>query len=273
MSRVTWHSPVPGDDPSQSVDRTDVSVVIPCFNEVSRIGATVRTVTDYLNALGWSWEMLVVDDGSGDLTATEARAAAEGDQRVRVVRFDSNHGKGWACREGFRQSRGEAVLLCDADLSTPIDELAGFMEGIVQGDDVVIASRVADGAQIVVRQPATRRIAGRAFRVLVHVLRLTSCRDTQCGFKLLRRASVAAAIESTRTTGYAFDVELLMQCEARRLAIREQPVAWRDSAGSKFRLAADGPRAVADVLRLRLPSRPFAEDDRLRQGGQLPRQQ
>jgi dolichyl-phosphate beta-glucosyltransferase len=227
------------------------SVVFPCFNEELRILPTLDRAVDFLNGRS-DWEIVVVDDGSRDRTSEVVRSSFSNVPSVRVVRFETNHGKGFAVREGVFASRGELALFSDADLSTPIEELAKLEAKAAEGFDVVVASRVAAGARILTAQPARRRLSGLVFRSLVRALGLSSLHDTQCGFKLLRRATVEPILRSIETEGFAFDVELLARAERAGLRVVEVPVDWRDSTGSKVRLFPDALRMATDLVRMRL---------------------
>ena len=228
-----------------------ISIVIPCYNEEQRIGATLDRSIAFLESSGEPWEIVVVDDGSLDATTEVARRRSGAHPCVRLLRSERNHGKGWAVREGFRHASGELVLFSDADLSTPIEELSRFVAKAREGFDLVIASRVVEGARIVTPQTLARRLSGGVFRALVHGLGLSSFRDTQCGFKLMRRATVGPILESVETEGFAFDVELLFRAERAGLRITELPVPWSDAVGSKVRLFPDALRMALDLLRLR----------------------
>jgi dolichyl-phosphate beta-glucosyltransferase len=229
-----------------------ISIVIPCFNEERRIGASLETMLVFLKGSALEWEIVAVDDGSRDATSEAVRRIAGDDSRVRLVRHESNRGKGEAVRSGFRVSRGEWVLFSDADLATPIDELGAFLEAGNAGYDLVIASRVARGARILTPQPWRRRLSGAVFRGLVRALGLSSFRDTQCGFKLMRRDRLGPVLDAVAVEGFAFDVELLARAERAGLRIVELPVRWRDVAGSKLRLYPDALRMARDLLLMRL---------------------
>ncbi|MGH7857335.1 MAG: glycosyltransferase, partial [Candidatus Binatia bacterium] len=190
------------------------SIVIPCFNEQSRIATTLERVLAFLRGRREPWEIVVVDDGSADETTAVVRGRFSAESRVRSLRFEENHGKGWAVREGFGAASGDLVLFTDADLSTPIEALAAFERRAADGFDLVIASRVIEGARILTPQPLRRRASGWVFRALVRGLGLSSFQDTQCGFKLMRRESMRSILESMSTTGFAFDVELIFRAEA-----------------------------------------------------------
>lgn len=228
-----------------------VSIVIPCFDEAARIGPTLDRVVEHLEDGSATWEVVVVDDGSRDDTAGVVTRRSAHEPRVRLLRFAPNHGKGFAVRAGVAAAHGDLVLVADADLATPIEELGGFLAAAAAGADLVVASRVATGARILTPQPWRRRLAGAVFRALVRALGLTAVRDTQCGFKLLRRATVGPLVAQLDCAGFAFDVELLMRAQRARLTIVERAVAWRDVPGSKLRLWPDAFRLARDVLGLR----------------------
>ena len=228
------------------------SVVFPCFNEEARILPTLDHTVRFLEGRGGCWEILVVDDGSGDRTREVVLSRFADMAAVRVLRYETNHGKGFAVREGVLATRGELALFSDADLSTPIEELAKLEAKAAEGFDVVVASRVVAGARILTPQPTRRRLSGLAFRSLVRSLGLSSLHDTQCGFKLLRRATVEPILRAIETKGFAFDVELLARAERAGLRVAEVPVDWRDSRGSKVRLFPDALRMASDLVRMRL---------------------
>ena len=229
---------------------SSVAVVIPAYNEEARIDATVRTVIHYLNDQSWTWELIIIDDGSRDNTSQKARTAASGEERVKLVRHEVNHGKGWALREGFHLADSDHVLFCDADLSTPIDELAGFLATAEDGYDLVVADRLSDQARILIPQGFLRRLAGKAFRAAVASLKLET-RDTQCGYKLLRRTSLEPIIEATQTDRFAFDVELLLRAQSAGLRLADRPVSWSNSTGTQFSLLRDGFASIVDLMRIR----------------------
>ena len=236
--------------PHESI-RVSTSVVIPCFNEERRILPTLERIVEFLSGRDRPWEVVVVDDGSVDRTSACVRERFADQPAVRVLRFESNHGKGFAVREGVLASRGEFALFSDADLSTPIEELAKLERHAASGFDVVVGSRVVSGSRILTPQPARRRLSGLVFRSLVRALGLTTVRDTQCGFKLLRRKTVEPILRRIETEGFAFDVELLARAERAGLRVAELPVEWSDSRGSRLRLVPDAGRMAMDLLRVR----------------------
>jgi dolichyl-phosphate beta-glucosyltransferase len=225
-----------------------LSVVIPAYNEALRLPATLVRVRGHLALRGVSHEIVVVDDGSSDATAQAAEAAGVG---VRVLRHQPNRGKGFAVRRGMLAATGAKRLMTDADLSTPIEELAKLEAALDQGFDVAIGSRAVAGAKIEVHQPAYREAMGRIFNRLVQALLLPGLHDTQCGFKLFTAAAAQAAFAACRLDGFSFDVEALYVARRRGLRVAELPVVWRNDAATRVGLGG-GSAAFVDLLRIRV---------------------
>jgi dolichyl-phosphate beta-glucosyltransferase len=228
--------------------RALLSIVIPAFDEAARLGATLDRVLAWADRDGRPCEVVVVDDGSRDATSEVARA--RDDARIRVVRLPENRGKGAALRAGVLASRGDRVLLTDADLSTPIEEIAR-LEGALADADVAIGSRAVAGARIVEHQPFWREWSGRLFNRLLRLSAVGELRDTQCGFKLLRGEAARALFPRLTIERFAYDVELLWLARRRGYRVREVGVEWRNDASSRVRLWRDGPRMLLDVARFR----------------------
>ena len=227
----------------------DLSVVIPAFNEALRLGNSLAAIASYLRRGGGSFEILVVDDGSGDATAQVASGfAADG---VRVLVLPENLGKGAALRAGVLASAGELVLLCDADLSTPIEDLERLTARLAEAD-IAFGSRSIAGARIVRHQPFYREAMGKAFNLLIRLLGFRGLHDTQCGFKLLRGPAARELFAEMTIDRFAYDVELLALARLRGLRVVEVGVTWADSTGSRVRPVHDALGMLRDVVVLRL---------------------
>lgn len=233
------------------MSRPRLSVVIPAYNEALRLPSTLGRVRKHLAERGGAHEIVVVDDGSTDATAEVARAAGD---VVRVLRHQPNRGKGYAARRGMLAATGERRLMTDADLSTPIEELAGLEAALDRGYDVAIGSRAVAGARIEVRQPAYREAMGRLFNLLVQALLLPGLSDTQCGFKLFTARAARAAFSVASLDGFSFDVEALYLARRLGLRIAEVPVIWRNDAATRVGLGG-GAAAFADLVRIHLRAR------------------
>jgi dolichyl-phosphate beta-glucosyltransferase len=229
------------------------SVVIPAFNEASRIGETLRLTLDYLRKVSPESELIVVNDGSTDATSPIVREVLETAKiETRLLENFPNRGKGAAVRSGLLAAQKPIALFFDADLSTPLEETPKVIEPIADGEiDIAFGSRALDRRLIGHRQPWRREQAGRVFNLLVRLATGLPFWDTQCGFKAFRIDVCRPIFEAVRIDGFAFDVELLYLAHRAGLRIREIPVRWNHSAGSKVRFFQDSLRMLSEVIVLR----------------------
>jgi dolichyl-phosphate beta-glucosyltransferase len=232
----------------------ELSVVVPAFDEASRIAVTVVKTLDYLNRWHPKSELIVVDDGSKDDTRMVLDALASRDHRLMVIAHPHNRGKGAAVRTGVAASVGAYVLFMDADLATPIEELPKLLAYCENGEDVVIGSR-ASALDIRKSQPLAREMMGRTFNRIIRSLLDIPWGDTQCGFKLFRGDLARSLFAEARIEGFAFDVEILLAAQARGSRIREVPVVWAHGPNSKVSMMRDSTRMLADVIKLRRRNR------------------
>src|SRR5438876_4090465 len=230
------------------------SVVIPCFNEAARIGGTLRSTLDYLTANAPQSELIVVNDGSTDATASIAREVLAGTKiATRLLENFPNRGKGAAVRSGLLVAQKPIGLFSDADLSTPLEETPKLIEPIADHQiDIAFGSRAIDRSLIGQHQPWRREQAGRIFNLLVRVATGLPFWDTQCGFKAFRLDVCRPILEAARINGFAFDVELLLLAHRAGLRIREIPVRWNHAEGSKVRFFHDSLRMLREVIALRM---------------------
>jgi glycosyltransferase involved in cell wall biosynthesis len=220
-----------------------LSVVIPAYDEETRLPGTIKALREYL--AGREYEIVVVDDGSSDRTAEVA-----GRHGCRVVRHPANLGKGAAVKSGVFASRGDLVLVTDADLAASITELPKLEAALAGGADVAVGSREATGAKVW-RASFKRKAAGRAFNLLARLMTGLPYRDTQCGFKLFKGCAARALFSRAGCRGYCFDVEILLLARRLGLVVKEVGVEWRDRPGSKVRLLRDGWRMFRELLEIR----------------------
>ena len=229
-----------------------LSVVIPAYNEETRIERTLQRVVEYLNGRGETYEILVVSDGSTDATESIVQRFAQAHPQVQLLAYQPNRGKGYAVRYGILRARGERVLFSDADLATPIEELEKLEPYLDKGYPIAIGSRPLRESQLVVRQPFYREMAGRAFNKVVQLLAVRGIHDTQCGFKLFTRAAAQDIFSRCRLNGFSFDFEALFYAQRLGYPIAEVPIRWMHQEGSKVRLLRDGLRMLRDLVWLRL---------------------
>ena len=230
-----------------------ISVVVPAFEEEQRLPDSIGKLAAHFAAVPprSGWELIVVDDGSSDGTARVARETAERlGLPLRLFRHGSNRGKGAAVRTGALAALGDRVLVTDADLSTPIGELAKLERALDDGAAISIGSRAIDPSLVRESQPAYRVAMGKLFNVCVRLLCVGGIRDTQCGFKLFTWTASRDVFSRAKVDRFAWDVEALLL--ARRLGHRidEVPVLWFNVEESRVSLAA-GAQAFLELLRIR----------------------
>lgn len=225
--------------------------MIPCFNEEQRLPRTVEQIERYLDQKRVPYELILVDDGSADGTRQIMDAAAERHRAVRVEALPRNRGKGRALAVGVAASRGNAILVTDADLSTPIEEIDKLQAALDGGAGVAIASRALKGSRVEVSQPVYRVLMGKGFNLIVQAVLLPGIWDTQCGFKLFRADVARDVFEHLSTDGFGYDPEVLYRARKRGVRIAEVPVVWRNSAPTKVSPVRSSLDMLRHVLRVR----------------------
>ncbi len=223
-----------------------LSIVIPCWNEAGNLEHGVLDEVDrYLTARTFSWEVIVVDDGSTDGSPRLLRdfMATRSGYSLHYIPHGGKPAAVWA---GIQQARGELVCFIDMDQSTPIGELDKLLPWYDQGYDVVIGSRgtAREGTSIF------RKLGSFAFLMLRQMMLLRQIRDTQCGFKSCRRQPALEVFpylqffrEEQRPSGWrvsAYDVELLYLLDRAGYRIREVEVSWRDRDRSETKRQRGG---------------------------------
>jgi len=225
-----------------------ISVIIPAYNEERRLLSTLESVYRYLKERGAPFEILVVDDGSLDHTEDIVEDFGQGKDEVRLISYHPNRGKGYAVKLGMLSSQYELMLFDDADGSSAIDQLPPLEKALQEGFDVAIGSRNLPEAGKKVQASASRKYIGNTFNVIVQSLLLPGINDTQCGFKLFKRASGTDIFSVSQLEGFAFDVELLYIARLRGYKVAEIAIDWTNVAGSKVNVMVDSPKMLLDVL-------------------------
>jgi dolichyl-phosphate beta-glucosyltransferase len=200
---------------------------------------------------GYSYEIIVVDDGSNDNTGEVVRKAAEKHPAISVLRNSKNKGKGHSVRRGVLCSKGAFVLMSDADLSTPIEEVEKLYKALEDGCCIAIGSRAVSGSRMLKKQPWYRQFMGRTFNTFIRALAVIEIHDTQCGFKLFTEDAAKRVFALQRIERFAFDVEALYLAKKMGFGIKEVPVVWIHSPDSKVGIIKDSLRMMRDLLKIR----------------------
>jgi dolichyl-phosphate beta-glucosyltransferase len=228
-----------------------LSIVIPAFNEAQRLGDTLRRIREYAATAGQAWEVIVVDDGSRDATGDVAEQFAAGPLTVQLLANPANRGKGYSVGRGMLTATGDVVLMCDADLSAPIEEIEKLWPWLDQGYDVVMGSRDLPDSVLDPPQPRLRRWMAAVFRAVRRRLMLPALRDTQCGFKLFRQAVARDLFARQWVEGWLFDCEVLGLADRLGYRIKEVGVVWRHHPHSRVRPVREALLAVPTLLAIR----------------------
>jgi len=227
-----------------------LSLVIPAYNEETRLPATLERVSAFLSSREQPYEVLVVVNGSTDRTADVVKAASADNSHIRLI-VTELPGKGRAVKLGVEAATGDQIVYADADLSTPIEEVVALTRRLDGRYQVVIASREGHGARRV-GEPYIRHLMGRVFNLLVRTLAVPGIQDTQCGFKAFSRACAEDIFARQRIDGFGFDVEVLYLARQRGYGIQEVPVTWVYQSSSRVDKVRDTFRMFRDVLRVRI---------------------
>jgi dolichyl-phosphate beta-glucosyltransferase len=227
------------------------SIIIPAYNESGRIRPTLDEVLRYSQEHNWDVEILVVDDGSRDDTTAITREYGRVYPQVVLVDNPENHGKGFSVRAGMLQARGDICLFTDADLSSPMTEAKLLFEAIAAGADIAIGSRWLRAELQTERQPLYRQLFGRIFNLVLRVVLGLNFADTQCGFKAFRRDAAQRVFPLQKIERWGFDPEILFVARKLGLVVKEVPVIWAHSEGTRLHPFRDGLHMFGDVLRIR----------------------
>jgi dolichyl-phosphate beta-glucosyltransferase len=226
-----------------------LSVVVPAFNEAERLPKMLQATLAYLKQRKFSYEVIVVDDGSTDKTSEVAMLFSD----VQVVKLARNQGKGAAVKTGVLHSLGEQILMVDADAATEISDLEKLQLVMDQKmTSVVFGSRAhLEASDAVARRSALRNFLMKCFHLCVSLFVGSNVQDTQCGFKLFKRQAAQLLFPSLHLCRWAFDIELVELCRRLNFRISEVPVNWQEIPGSKLHVISASFQMLRDMASVR----------------------
>jgi len=227
-----------------------LSIIIPAFNEATRIPDTLRKINAYLLKQDFASEIVVIENGSTDGTYQIVNEM-QAEINCLTVLHEDRRGKGWAVQQGMYHAKGDYRFICDADLSMPIEEVAKFMPPAELSAPIAIGSREAVGAARF-NEPLYRHLIGRVFNFLVRVIALPGLDDTQCGFKLFREDAAKDIFPLLTSFGWTFDVEALFIARKMGYKIVEIPIHWYHHPRSTVKVFRDSFRMGLDLIKIRI---------------------
>lgn len=234
--------------------KPDLSIVVPAYEEEERLGASIRAILEYFGENSTSAELIIVDDGSKDRTASVAEEVCSEfpDARSKVIRYETNRGKGFAVKTGLLAANADIALFSDADLSTPIEETHKLVDPIISGEcDVAFGSRALDRSLIGTHQPWRREQGGKVMNLIIRTMSGLRFADTQCGFKAFRMNRFRPLLDVMSIDRFGFDVEFLFVAQYHKLRLREIPVRWNNVEGSKVSVFRDTRRMFSELSQIR----------------------
>ena len=228
------------------------SIILPLFNEENRVRRGIESIQRFLGAVRSDYEVVLVDDGSTDMTVELASELIAGDHRFQLLSYSENRGKGHTVKIGMLEARGKTRLFCDIDMSVPVEVADKFCETVEGGPDVVIGTRSHRGSQIVCRQAPLREVLGKGYRSISRWFFSRRVSDFTCGFKAFSDEAAVRLFSASRLNRWAFDTEILFLASRWGLAVGEIPVSWTNEPNTRVQMSRDIIGSIAELASIRL---------------------
>ena len=222
-----------------------LSLILPVYNEARRLKTGLKLAFNYLKRQSYSWEIIIVDDGSTDTSTFNSPST------LKLIRTARNFGKGHAIRVGVDAAVGDYIVFSDIDFSVPITYLPQFLSALEESD-MAIGSRRLSESRIIKHQSLLRESLGRGFTKLSNLLLGLNQTDLTCGFKVFRRQSAKALFSRQHLNGWAFDSEILLLAKKLNYRVTEIPVSWHNDPHTKVKLIKDLSASLLSLVYIRL---------------------
>lgn len=233
----------------------DLSIIIPVFNESRKIARDIEAASAFLLINNLKGEIIVVDDGSRDITFEVANDVTVSEKiQFRVIRYDQHRGKGFAVRTGIKASSGTFVMFTDSGCCVPYDYAMTALQMMKSNEcDIAHGSRKLKESRILIPQSWLRRIYSKLFRWLIIVVMKVPARfsDTQCGFKIYRGIVARELYGACATDGFMFDVEIILRALQRKFQIKEFPIEWTADPDSRTTQTLNVKELFAELMTIR----------------------
>ena len=225
-----------------------LSIIIPAHNEEKRLPPSLAKIDKFLKKQKYSFEVVVVENGSRDATIKVVKDFIKNHAYVRLM-IVKTRGKGLAVKQGMLAAKGKYRFICDSDLSMPISELPKFLPPNAAGHDVMIGSREAKGSNRI-GEPLKRHLMGRLFNFIIKLSVVRGFEDTQCGFKMFTAKAADELFTIQRLNGIGFDIELIFLAKKRGFKIKEIPITWYFDEDSRMKLFQDSFKALLEIAEI-----------------------
>lgn len=230
-----------------------LSIIIPLYNEEQRLMDGFKSICSYLETKSYTWEIILVDDGSADSTYEMLLNIKSHHpyKNVHILKNEGNKGKGYAVKKGILFARGDVILFTDIDLSVPVSYIDAFVAKILEGYDAAIGSREMEGSKVEVYQSFVREFMGNGFTFISNLLLGINFSDHTCGMKAFKKTSAHALFSRQMIERWAFDSEILYLIKKMGYMVAEVPVLWRNMPGTKVKMFKDAVRSFIDIVKIR----------------------
>lgn len=243
----------------------ELSVIVPAYNEEERLPMMMDEALEYLEERkkklkSFTYEVIVVDDGSKDKTTLTAQSYCNkyGSDKIRVLTLAKNRGKGGAIRLGMFSARGRYLLFADADGASKFSDftkLENEMKNMKKDSSnraVVCGSRAHLEEESIAQRSFFRTILMKGFHFVVWFLCVRGIKDTQCGFKLLSREAAVLLFSNLHVERWAFDVDMLFLAQYFNIPVGEVAINWTEIEGSKMVPVFSWIQMGKDIILIRL---------------------
>lgn len=225
-----------------------ITIIIPAYNEEERLQTSMQRIIEYCTSQYWDYEVIIVEDGSTDGTLDIIHDLISKDNRIKLISSKERLGKGRAIRHGVFAAEKKYVSYMDADLSADPSELERLLL-FIDKFDIVVGSRILRGELPPINRPFIRSFLSHCYSKLFRTMfRTVSVYDPQCGLKLFKAHVAHTILSQTETDGFAFDCEVLVKASKLGLTIKEVPIIWKHSYGSKVSLLHEIGVMARDLL-------------------------
>ena len=227
---------------------TEVSIVLPAYNEASRLESTVERTAAALREITPSFEIIIAEDGSKDGTDRISEALAKKYDFVVHLHSDERQGRGQALNRTFAVSKGDILGYIDVDLATDMKHLRELVQSIRDGYDFATGSRMLPQSDV--KRPLKRGIASKGFNFMTRLMLGSKLYDHQCGFKSFKRSSLFEIVDSVKDTHWFWDTELFVRAQRKGYRVKEFPVEWRHGGATTVNLVKDVFGMGSQIFRL-----------------------
>ncbi len=230
--------------------RKDLSVVIPLYNESSRL-FHLTEIIGFFDQQSLKYEIVLVNDGSTDSTLKNLKKLLWDKSNIKIITYTRNRGKGYAIKQGVKNSIGNHILFMDIDLSTPLKEFNKFKKFFGRYD-LIIGSRKRSGAKVTIRQNLIRENLGKGFTLLSQTILGVKISDFTCGFKCFSLNTAKDLFGNLTIERWGFDSEILFLAQKRNFKIKEVPVSWKNDPRTKVKFPQDLINSFRELVQIRL---------------------